>query len=468
MQIAKRLVAVGTALVLGLVSAGAGERLPLGPIGGQAEVTAGSAAAVVVGVDAGGPGAKGGLLVGDRIVAVGGTAFSMHTAAVDDGGRGPEKSLGEAVDAAGTGPLVLTVERGVERLELSIELPVRPPFTAGFPAACPAARALREAAAAQLVAAQHPSGMWDAPVGLTGDRVLSAWVVLSLLAHGDPAHAAAIEQGVRWLRGPEGKAWVPDDPLTKGPDNLGNWALTITAVALAEHHLATDDAEDVPVIARCAAALVARMTPEGLFGHDIEPGYGGLGFNVINTQSHFAWAMAAAAGVELNEAAWTASFDQIRRSLDPDGGVRYWTMEGTGTGDASLRTGSMALGLSILEREPELARRFASYLADHAARAREAHAVGSMGMMVSAPALWALDRDGWRAFMEEWRWYLALLRGPDDRVHYIGGKGNNGGDSYLGFDHVACVIALQLLCCPDERLRLHRAPRGKVAGPKAP
>jgi len=118
-------------------------------------------------------------------------------------------------------------------------------------------------------------------------------------------------------------------------------------------------------------------------------------------------------------------------------------------------------------RAPKLAERFARYLARFAPRAREAHAVGSMGMMVSAPALWALHRPGYQQFMEEWRWYLALMWGPEDRIAYLGGKKNNGGDSYLGFETMACIIALQMLCCPDENLRMHQKPRsGKESSEK--
>ena len=82
----------------------AAERFPLGPIGAKAEVEAGSAVAVVVEVTAEDPGDAAGLAVGDRIVAVGGEAFPEHTASVDDGGRGPQKCLGEAVDSAGGDP----------------------------------------------------------------------------------------------------------------------------------------------------------------------------------------------------------------------------------------------------------------------------------------------------------------------------------------------------------------------------
>ena len=144
-------------------------------------------------------------------------------------------------------------------------------------------------------------------------------------------------------------------------------------------------------------------------------------------------------GVPLDEAAWQLSLDQLAASLDPNGGVRYWTMKGTGTGDASLRSSSLCAALTLTGQRPELRQTLFAYLDAHASRAREAHAVGSLGMLVQAPALFAVDPGAYERFLAEWRWYLALMRGPDDRITYIGGKGNNGGDSYLGFDKIAAV-----------------------------
>ena len=62
--------------------------------------------------------------------------------------------------------------------------------------------------------------------------------------------------------------------------------------------------------------------------------------------------MGAATGLELDESAWELSMAQLRASVSANGGVRYWTMAGTGTGDATLRTGSLALGLLLSGREP--------------------------------------------------------------------------------------------------------------------
>ncbi|MEQ8768832.1 MAG: DUF6288 domain-containing protein [Planctomycetota bacterium] len=438
-------------------SARAAEELPLGPLGARGKVEAGSAELTLVQLEPDAPAARAGLQVADRIVGVGGVTFTPHTADVDDGGRGPQKALGEALDShsAHATPedrrVRLDVRRGEESLEIDVALPHRPSV-----ASREGRDALIQSARQQLLAAQSEAGLWDSPVGLSGDRVTTAWALMALLASSKDEDRDSLDRAARWLRGPEGKAWIPDDPLQKGPDNLGNWAITATAVALAEHQLRTGDESNRPVLTRCTQALVARMTDDGLFGHDVGAGYTGKGFNVINTLSHLAWAAAADAGVPIEEPAWEKSLEQIRRSIDPNGGVRYWTMEGTGTSDASLRTSSMAIALQLAGREPELTNRLCEYLKGHAARARESHAVGSMGMMLTPAALWHFDAVAYGRFLEEWRWYLCLMQEPGGRVSYIGGKGNNGGDSYLGFDDISCIIALLMLSPPLELLQIHR------------
>ncbi|MDA0374709.1 MAG: DUF6288 domain-containing protein [Planctomycetota bacterium] len=449
-------------LLAALGCAGSGlaqERFPLGVLGGEAMVTAGEAFASVTGVTEGASGSVAGLQIGDQILAIDGARFPAHTKRVDDGGTGPQRSLGEALDDVADREegrtLVLLVRRPVDagsegrEIELQVELPARPGL--GGVRAAEARTALRRAAAAQLLRLRHERGHWDAPVGLTGDRVLTAWAVVALVGHGDPAHAEAIARAVDWLRGPDELAWLPED-LGRGPDGLGNWALAFTSVALAEHHHATGDAADLPVIARCNRALASRMDAEGKMGHDVSVGYSGKGFNVVNAMCQLAWAAGVRVGVPLDEAAWQLSLDQLAASLDPNGGVRYWTMKGTGTGDASLRSSSLCAALTLTGQRPELRQTLFAYLDAHASRAREAHAVGSLGMLVQAPALFAVDPGAYERFLAEWRWYLALMRGPDDRITYIGGKGNNGGDSYLGFDKIAAVLALHLLAVGDGRL----------------
>ena len=456
-------IALGVALALSSASLGtAAENFPLGPLGATAAVESGSNLATLQSVDEGGSAALAGLRTGDQLESIGGQPFAAHDASYDRGGRGPQKAIGDCIDAAFAAAwpaqdetrevrISFGVLREGESLDVEVSLPIRPPLSG--PQRAAGRETLRRLAAHQLLASQSDHGGWDSPVGLSGDRVTTAWALTALLAHGDPAHAEACTRAARWLRGPDDRAWLPDD-YSKGPDNLGNWALTSSIVALVEHDAATRSSAHRDVVEHMARGLAARMTEEGCFGHDVVVGYGGKGFNVINTLSHFAWAMAETQGISVDAETWNKSLEQIRQSVDPNGGVRYWTMPGTGTADASLRTGSMALALLVRNEEPELRASFVRYLDQHAARTREAHAVGSLGMLVAAAALAHADLAAYERFLEEWRWYLCLQWGADGKVRYIGGKGNNGGDSYLGFSDVAAVITLQLLACEDRRLRM--------------
>lgn len=435
------------------------ENFPLGLLGAEGQVADGKSDITVIDVLANSPSHRSGLRVGDRIVGIDGQVFSPHSNRVDDGGNGPQRELGNRLDkvAATTNAsqrsLVLNIERGAvdnpKNLELVCSLPQRASLTTSS-----GRDDFVQVAAQQLRASCLPQGYWDSPVGLTGDRVLTAWAAVALKACDDPQDRRLLEKITEWLVGPKRRAWVPDNSLEKGPDNLGNWALTATAVALVELSESKPSAQQKQTLGVVCEALSDRMTAEGRFGHDVTVGYSGKGFNVINTLTHLAWAMAQRAGVTLDETDWDLSEEQIRNSIDPNGGVRYWTMKNTGTEDASLRTSSMALALAIANRDERWVKELSEYLDIHRSRTREAHAVGSLGMLLSPGVLWRYDEAAYQRFLDEWRWYLALMQDHQGKIRYIGGKRNNGGDSYLGKDRIACVIAIMMLTPEREKLQM--------------
>lgn len=442
------------------------EEFPMGILGATGKATPGRTHIEITSVQDGSPAQKAGLQTGDWITGIGQHPFPPHTDRVDDGGNGPQRALGEALDETAAQStekdrqIALSVRKAASvtepAKELICTLPHRPSI-------------LQDQGRQQLIdrAAEHlrttclAEGYWNSPVGLTGDRVLTAWATVALQSLGQAENRDTLERCRTWLRGPEGRCWVPQDALQKGPDNLGNWALTATAVALVEGCQGQPSVDEQRSIKIICDTLRQRMNDEGRFGHDITTGYSGKGFNVINTLAHLAWAMGARAGVPIDQPSWNLSLKQIRQSVDPNGGVRYWTMKNTGTSDASLRTSSMGLGLEIAEQEDELVETFARYLDQHAARTREAHAVGSMGMMLAPAALWRHDPAAYQRFLREWQWYLSLMQDHRGKLTYIGGKRNNGGDSYLGRDRIACVIAIMMLAPPDQRLILFQSSRNE-------
>ncbi|MCH2177515.1 MAG: DUF6288 domain-containing protein [Mariniblastus sp.] len=437
------------------------ENFPLGILGGTGRVTPNLAHIEIVAVLDGSPAHQAGLQTGDQINGIAGHSFPPHSNQVDQGGSGPQRVLGEALDEIADRQdevarnLILNIQRPGEGGPSTLEITCSLPYRAGVLEAS-GRQQLIDRAADHLRRTCLPQGYWNSPVGLTGDRVLTAWATVALQSLGKADDREALQRCRTWLRGPEGRSWVPDNALQKGPDNLGNWALTASVVALVEGCQGQPDADEKRAIQVICSALRQRMDAEGRFGHDVTTGYGGKGFNVINTLAHLAWAMGSQAGVPIDESSWNRSLEQVRQSVDPDGGVRYWTMKNTGTADASLRTSSMALGLAIAGQEDELVEGFSNYLDQHAARTREAHAVGSMGMILAPAVLWRHDRAAYQRFLQEWRWYLSLMQDHRGQITYIGGKRNNGGDSYLGTDRIACVIAIMLLSPTDGKLILFK------------
>ena len=433
--------------------AGNVQDIPLGPLGGAARVRHGEIEAEVTAVKEGSPAARAGLLVGDRLFAVDGEEFPAHTKNIDAGGAGPEEELGDAIERAESsddGALSLGVRRGEEELTLAVRIPRIGAYAESFPADCVKSRSFYDGVCAQLLASQSADGRWRATTGISADRYVSALCAIALLGRGDPAHLDALKKAAEFLAQPDGKAFL-DDELAPHGGGLDNWAICVTAIYLSEYVIATGDEGYLPSIQRCVDALTKRMTEDGRFGHAGTVGYGGKGLNIINTQAQLAWALAERAGCEIDEGAWDKSLKEIRLSTGEGGGVRYWTLE-TGYADASARTASAALALFVRDEEPELRARMAGWLAKHSTRLREAHAVGSIGMIYGTCALRCFDEQAWRGHMDGWGWYLNLMRQPDLSANYLGSKRNNGGDSYLRKRHVAAAICGAMLATGEAKL----------------
>ena len=451
-QTRKVVVAVALALVgAGPVCAQSGEaprrdakkgdflRFPLGPLGARGEVLAGSEEITVLDVAKGSPAAQAGLARADVIVAIDDAVPPKHvrTLEVLDG---PMRALGDAIDRAErTGEaLRLAVRRGRECRDLSITLARRgslDPIDAGAEGK---AGQFYDGICRDLLRSQCEDGSWRARTGDDATRYVTALCGLALLGRGDPSHRDALAKVATFLAGPDRRGTVSADLLQ--PAGLSNWHITMSGIFLAEYVLATGERQWLPTLQHLCDCMAERQTENGRYGHGIQVGYGGKGFNIINTHAHLLWALAERAGCRIDSDAWSRSLAEIIASTGDNGGVRYWTLQ-TGYWDAAARTGQMALALALRGERPELAAKMAAYLAAHSRRMREAHAMGSIGMIFGTLALRRLDRSAWAAHLHRWRWYLDLMRLPDDSAGYVGGKRNNGGDHYLREEHVANAIA---------------------------
>ncbi len=412
-------------------------RFPLGVLGGTAEVIAGRSSIEVLSVLEGAPAHRAGLRKGDRIVAINGDEPPAHTRDINSL-AGPMKTLGDAILAGYEGPrLALAVRRGEERLDLKVFAKKELEFTGGV---------IRD-----LLRTRRKNGSWKSNTGEDASRYTTALCGLAILGHGDPVHRPALAKIATYLAGPNRRAHLGETLLE--PAGLSNWYLTMSGIYLAEYALATGEEQWLPTIQLLCDALAARQTEQGRYGHGITVGYGGKGLNIINTHAHLMWALAERAGCTIDEGAWRRSLAEVKKSTGENGGVRYWTLN-TGYWDACARTGQMALALSLRGEEPELAARMAGYLDRHSARMREAHATGSIGMIFGTAALRRVHDEGWKRHMETWRWYGALMLQPDGSAGYVGGKRNNGGDHYLGKQHIANAIAGTMIACRSKNLHI--------------
>lgn len=427
-------------------------RFPLGPIGGRGEVIAEESRIVILAVSKSGPGEESGLQVGDIITEAGCTVFPVYTRDINTL-DGPMAVLGDAIEAAEAddGRLRLRVQRGDAELALTVQLPVLGAIDLNDPADNEKALAFYDGICRDLMRTRRKDGAWKSNTGEDATRYVTALCGIALLGRGDASHRPALDEIARYLAGPDRRGHVSEDLMQ--PAGLSNWFITMSGIYLSEYVLATGDEQWLPTIQHLCDCLAARQTGEGRYGHGIKVGYGGKGFNVINTHAHLLWALADRAGCTIDEAAWERSSLEIEKSTGDNGGVRYWTLK-TGYWDACARTGQMALALSLADRQPELRARMGDYLAQHCNRMREAHAMGSIGMIFGTTALRRVNPDGWHKHMDTWRWYLTLMRQPDGSAEYIGGKRNNGGDSYLGPAHVANAIAGVMLASGHGHLHI--------------
>lgn len=154
---------------------------------------------------------------------------------------------------------------------------------------------------------------------------------------------------------------------------------------------------------------------------------------------------AVPAGMESRDFTLSEKFDMqlswLYRCSGDDGAVGYTTGQGGSAGDASARTsatvfGLLASGRKLDQTDQQRVEKMKGFLAREYAHLMEAHAYTHGGQCFYQLALPFLDDRSQRYIMENWRLFYVLSRKPDGTLAYFGGRGNNGGDSYLDCDKV--------------------------------
>ena len=141
---------------------------PLGVLSATGRLQHGATAIAVMDVGPDGPGQRGGLQVGDAIVAIQGKAMPPYSSELDAGLMGPQTVLATALDERCSLPdpkLKMTVLRNGQQLPLEISLPASPRYARTFPAQCPKAAAYRRAAGQWLLDHQRSDGTWPGHIG---------------------------------------------------------------------------------------------------------------------------------------------------------------------------------------------------------------------------------------------------------------------------------------------------------------
>jgi hypothetical protein len=426
---------------------------PLGPIGGLARIFAGQDFATVQVVKEGQPGARAGLRVGDRIIAVNNVSFPKYSADINEGGRGIQEVLGAAVewvegDKKAKGWITLKILRGDKEKEIKVKLPVIGRFEKNYPFKCKKSLKLYSGVCFDLARTQEKNGHWHSQAGKDSDRYVTALCGLALLSRGQARYFSNIHKAVHYLMQQDGRHLGKNSKYKSEYKEGSNWVMAVTGIFLAEYHLATKDKTVLPCLQHICDVLNKYQSRDGKYCHSGSAlkgaGYHDKGLNIINTQAHLTWALAERAGCKIDKAGWKLSYKQVRKSTGKSGGVRYWSSQ-TGYGDASARTGTMALALYLAKKDKKTALKMGEYLAKNTKRMRHAHAMSSIGMIFGTLALHNINPKGYRSHMDSWKWYMNLSKQIDYSADYVSSKRNCGGDYYLGKPHCAnAIIALML------------------------
>ena len=457
---------VVSVLLAGIVALHAGddEHWSMGPLGGTFQIVPGTNMLTVQSVPAGTPAASAGLRVGDRIIGAFGESFRP----INNYFTGSVQDFGSAIDRAegSGGTLPLRVLRpGTGLVNLTANLPATGYFGPAFPLGSPKFTTLYETSCAQIHAGASSwfGGSTMSPTN--GSLTNLGWMGLLMLSHpnwADTSGAKPYRNSINIMRN-QAVAVLNNivlAPVKSGQPGyvdpgLENWQIAAITMFLAEYVNRTGDNSVMPTLQRACDALANRIqqngSHDGHMGHGgVEGDYGNWGLHIINVHTHAAFAFAKRAGATINQAMWELSWAQLKGSTarsnghSEDGYVEYgpgaW---GQGSGwDASARTPGAYFGFFNYDRAPtaddtDALTRMKNYVVRNHERFQIAHAytVGGAGFTHFALPYFS-DREQ-RHVLDNLRYFYQFHRTANSNtLAYFGGRGNNGGDSYLNFDRV--------------------------------
>ena len=433
---------------------GAVHDFPLGVLSATGRLVDGENSILVMHIGADGAADRGGLAVGDRIVAIRGKQPAPFSKSTDSGLEGPQTELAIALDqacAAVPARLRLAVQRGEETVQLTIPVPKSPAFVNSLPNRCAKSRKYIADIADYLAGTQQASGRWRPGVGGDADVYAAAFCGLAMLAAKNKAHLPAIRRAIDFVKQKSIDSIERGD-VKKGPKN---WQAAASAILLAEYQLATADDKYFGDLKKCCDLLAARVTSNGTMGHHFAIPYDGGGLVIINVQAHLAWALAEKCGYKIDGDAWDRSLGEVRKSVHQKTGAIGYSARATWSPDISARTGAMAAALAIRKQESELVQQLSDALVAHQGRMRHAHAMSSIGLIYGFAGLKLANPESHQSVIRKWKPYLELCRTSAGSAAYFGGKRNFGGDQYLGLSPIGNATVALMLASGEGNLFQH-------------
>ena len=420
--------------------------IPLGPIAGKALVLYEKKEATITELWPKGPGAKAGLKVGDRIVKLNNKRFNAYSKEAGGEPKGVPEALGHAIiDSQASGsPLIFGLNRNGKNLTVDVDLPKLPAFSKKFSTDCPRTKLQIKLAANYLAKIQKKDGSW-----IVQDYA-NAWNALALLATGDSKYKPHIKRAAqRFNKKYKMKPNPTKKELISRLGGLDNWRHAMVGIFLAEYYLATGDKSVLSTIKTCCRRLEARIQPQtGRLGHqDIKLAYGGFGLVIINTQAHILWGLTAQIqDLEWDWEPWELSMRAVKDAIRTAGAVGY-SKASPGQKQSGARSGSMATGLALVNRDKKMLRDMGKWLSENHRQFPDTHSMTSLGLVYGFMGLKNAKPKEIPGCHEDYRWMYALTTPPNSNagVYYYACRHNHVGDKYLKKEQVGNWVTILTL-----------------------
>jgi len=386
------------------------------------------------------PGHKCGLKIGDVIYGVNGKSFTRMDWDVNAGRKGSFRDLGTAIEdseANKNGLVELMVRRGTATTVIKVQLPQIGGLSKTYPFNCPKSMTYYDEICDHLASTQKSNGSFG--TGIIGSSVAG----LALLGHGGSKYRRNIESVVDYV----GRTETMKAGCYAGFGTT--WQIMYQGVFLAEYYLVTGNKRVLPVIQHLAdvagASMYNRMENKsgayyGTFGHYINPDMDAqetvYKMSVITAGIAWSWALASQAGADVPIENWEAITYHINRATGNNGGMGYCGPGGGSGSHPGVSNSMLALSCAPKDRRHDgNLKKLRGFLAneDNFGSVMINHGVSVTPFYTTSLALYRTDKRAYRDFMDYWKWYITLTRGPDNYALYWDMSGG-GGDCKLGVD----------------------------------